>query len=352
MKKVIAIAIAVVFVVVLGVPAVFAGNNGQAGASNTAHLYMYQKYLDSNNVWQVYPGGAWGKMTYFMSGTEFSFVMNGHKLAPGTDYTLIYYPDPWPGHGLIGLGVGTADAYGDVTIQGAVDIGNLPAPWDLNAYASTTTYKNIDGSTGAKIWLVLSSDVDCGARMMTAWTTTQIPQGALVPYLFESALIKFVDTGPNNVATLNLWQKNTGLYGGGDWSIKTDGASGILYYNLAGPTFDFFFDGQTLTPGTGYTLIYYPDLVGNPWPHPVTCLGTGTADASGGIRIAGTMNTGSLPASTDLNANSLTTTYPNGVTGAKIWLVLSGDISVSGVLGWAPSPWLFEGNLISYTCTP
>ena len=339
MRKVIAIAIAAVFVLVLGVPAAFAGNNGQAGNSNTAHLYLYQKYMDSSGVWQVYQGGAWGKMTYFMSGTEFTFVMNGHNLAPGTSYTLIYYPDPWPGYGLIGLGTGTADASGDVTIQGVVDTGNLPAPWDLNANAKTTTY--YDGSTGAKIWLVLSSDVNCGARMMTAWTTTAIDQGTLVPYLFESALIKFSYTG-DNFATENLYQKD------GSWVIVADGASGTLYYNLAGPTFDFVFDGQKLTPGTGYTLIYKPD----PWSASPLCLGTGTTDASGAVRIAGMINTGSLPASTDLNANPLTTTYPDGVTGAKMWLVLSGDISGSGTLGWDPSPWLFEGNLISYTCTP
>jgi len=328
MKKVIAIAVAVVFVLVLGVPAVFAGNNGQAGKSNTAHLYMYQKYLAPDGKWNVYPGGAWGKMTYFMSGTEFSFVMNGHGLAPSMEYTLIYYPDPWPGHGLMGLGSGTTDASGDVTIEAVVDTGDLPAPYDMNAYPATTTYKNIDGSTGAKIWLVLSSDVDCGARMMTGWT---IDSEGLVPYLFESKLVMFDDTD-YNVATWNLWQKNPA-----DWSIVVGGSSGILTYNLAGPTFDFAFDAQKLTPGTGYTLIYFPD------PYPGTGLiplGTCTADANGHVSIAGMKDIGSLPAPYDANA------------AAKMWLVLSGDVGTDHMTGWNPDSYLFEEDPgIVYTDT-
>jgi hypothetical protein len=40
--------------------------------------------------------------------------------------------------------------------------------------------------TGAKIWLVLSSDYDSGSNSMTAWNPNE--------YLFEYNLIKYDDT--------------------------------------------------------------------------------------------------------------------------------------------------------------
>jgi len=330
MRKLIAIAVAIAFVSVLGVPAVFAGSNGQAGKSNTAHLYLYQKYLDPDDgKWYVYPGGAWGKMTYYMSGTEFWFVMNGHDLAIETDYTLIYYPDPWPGLGLMCLGTGTTDDDGDVTIEGMVNTGNLPAPFDLNANPFTTTYKEIDKTTGAKIWLVLSKDVDCGARMMTGWT---ISEEGLVPYLFEKSLINFVDTD-GNVEMLNL----VGKYGGLD-------RSGILTYNLAGPTFDFAFDAQGLVSGTGYTLIYFKDF-GIPWNGcPVTKLASGVAGSDGMLHLANSMDLGM-----DLVDSGVAS---DGVDGAKIWLVTTGNIDGSGFLpAWNPALWLFEDHGIFYDDT-
>jgi hypothetical protein len=141
-------------------PALAAGKSEPAGKSNVGHLYLYEK---NPADWSIVEG-AWGKMKYNLSGSEFDFVFNGHQLVPFVDYTLIYYPDPWPGTGLICLGTGVADDHGDVHIMGAVDTG------DLN---------------GAKIWLVLSSDVNCEAGM-TGWNPEE--------YLFEYALITFDDT--------------------------------------------------------------------------------------------------------------------------------------------------------------
>jgi hypothetical protein len=111
---------------------------GPAGKSNTAHLYLHEKDAD----WNIVDDGAWGKMTYNLSGSTFDFVFNGHNLKGivDTEYTLIYYPDPWPGEGLICLGTGTVDEFGDVHIMGSVDTGNLE---------------------DAKIWLVLSDHVEC-----------------------------------------------------------------------------------------------------------------------------------------------------------------------------------------------
>jgi len=85
------------------------GPNGQAGNSNIAHLYLYEKENFETDGWDVVNKGAWGKMKYNLSGEMFEFVFNGHGLEAEKNYTLIYYPDPWPGTGLICLGNGVAN---------------------------------------------------------------------------------------------------------------------------------------------------------------------------------------------------------------------------------------------------
>lgn len=161
---------------------------GVKGKSNIGHLYLYQKVEPTESgidEWEVVPGGMWGKMKYILSGEEFQFVFNGHDLPLGQNYTLIYYPDPWPGKGLICLGNGTVNEYGEIHIMNSVNTGDLPIENDKNADPDETTY-TWNSKTGAKIWLVLSSDVDCEAQEMVGWT-----QDA---YLFEADLINFEDT--------------------------------------------------------------------------------------------------------------------------------------------------------------
>jgi hypothetical protein len=144
--------------------------------------YLYEK---DPNTWDVIGDGAWAMLKYRPEGTEFKFLLIGKQLLPDTDYTLIYYPDPWPGTGLICLGSGNSDAEGKLKIKGKgdplsagysepVSTGNMPIITDDNA------------EFGAKVWLVLSSDVDCVNENMIAWNPTE--------YLFESTLITFVDT--------------------------------------------------------------------------------------------------------------------------------------------------------------
>jgi hypothetical protein len=129
------------------------------------------------DTWDIIPDGACGKLEFDPSACEFNFKFYGCGLEPGQCYTLIYYPDPWPGAGLICLGSGVANPYGGIKIYGSVDTGDLPAPGDLN------------GPDGAKIWLVLSDDVDCGTpSMMSGWNPTQ--------YLFEETLITYTETYP------------------------------------------------------------------------------------------------------------------------------------------------------------
>jgi len=153
--------------------AVAAGPSGVSGKSNIAHLYLFEK---NPSGWTIVTEGAWGKMLYNQTGATFNFNFNGHRLNQDTSYTLTYYSDPppesWPPDAVICFGSGTADSYGDVHIQGSATIPSLPIATDYNY------------PTGAKIWLVLSSDVNCTAGTWGAgW------QGA--EYLFEYQLMTF-----------------------------------------------------------------------------------------------------------------------------------------------------------------
>ena len=110
--------------------------SGPAGKSHIGHLYLFEK---DPVTWEIIDGGARGKMKYNLEGYEFDFVFNGHGLEQGLDYTLIYYPDPWPGDGLICLGEGTFDFDGNLHIKNTIDTGSLPAMGDENypAYRRT-----------------------------------------------------------------------------------------------------------------------------------------------------------------------------------------------------------------------
>ena len=167
------------------------GPSKQAGKSNVGHLYLYEKMPDPEagreDPWVIVEGGMWGKMKYDLEGPTFDFVFNGHRLPIGVEYTLIYYPDPWPGLGLICLGSGIVVACdeevdceyrgdtGNIHIKGSVDTGHLPIESDENFYE------------GAKIFLVPSVDVDCDYQEMIGWTGDDAN-------LYEGALISFFDT--------------------------------------------------------------------------------------------------------------------------------------------------------------
>ena len=169
MKKYLILVLIVLLIGTLTV-GVLAGKTGQAGKSNTAHLYLYEK---DAVTWEIVDPGAWGKMKYNLSGETFDFVFNGHGLEIGLEYTLIYYPDGWPGEGLICLGSGTVNEEGNIHIAESVDTGDLPAEGDTTPLG------------GAKIWLVLSNDINCDDQFY-GWNPTE--------YLFEDDVITFDDT--------------------------------------------------------------------------------------------------------------------------------------------------------------
>ena len=143
----------------------YRGNIGQAGNSNNAFTELVTKNPDT---WEVDTEGAWAKLKYGLAGGTFDFHLNAHGLEAGVAYSLIYYPDPWPGTGLIVLGEAIADEEGNLLIKGSAETGSLPGEADEN-------------TEGAKIWLVLSDDL--GESAMAGWNPTG--------YLFEYSLITY-----------------------------------------------------------------------------------------------------------------------------------------------------------------
>ncbi len=146
--------------------------NGTGPSANTLLLENKNYATDWSSI---LGDGMWGILKWAGDGDTFDFssTLEAHGLQAGTNYSLIYYADPWPGNnpGAL-LGTGTSNASGDLTIANDLDLGiDLPDPADAN-------YPG-----GAKIWLVPSSD----------WP---FPGGGWNPenYLFETNLIQYDDT--------------------------------------------------------------------------------------------------------------------------------------------------------------
>ena len=106
----------VAFTVVFSSALVFAKSKQEPPPNAKARvgtLYLFQKSA-ADGPWPVVHDGAWGDMKYNLWGDKFNFIFKGRQLNPGTAYTLIYYPDPWPGTNLICLGAGVANRGGNL----------------------------------------------------------------------------------------------------------------------------------------------------------------------------------------------------------------------------------------------
>lgn len=147
MKKTAVVVLLTLLLVVVGVFA--RPPDGPRGNSDINSLFLYEKVPSGS--WPIVEGGAWGRLMF-----SDSFVFNGHGLEPNTDYTLIRYLDPWPGSPVC-LAAGTSNNGGEIHLSGDL----LPG--------------------GRKVWLVLTSDVDCDSQIMAGWDPTR--------YLFENNLI-------------------------------------------------------------------------------------------------------------------------------------------------------------------
>ena len=276
---------------------------------------------------------------FYVSTDHALFMCEGFSLAPGTGYTLIYYPDPWENGStqFIALGSGTADESGYLKIEGDWNPA-IPIEVDENAPAF-------------KIWLVTSSSI---AGDTLKWDTPG-------DWLYETAPFqlmknKGIAPSPETLPTKKCYPPSEGstAIGGkiclcekelGTWNPMPFGASGMLN------TGNWRFVGYRFDPEREYVLIYYPDLAGNPYPHPVVEMGCAYADPCGKLVIKGTFDAASQVREDDLNLNETTTTYVDGSTGIKAWVVPADALTTAGnetLLAWTdPQAFAFEGDLIT-----
>lgn len=136
----------------------------------------------------------------------------------------------------------------------------------------------------------------------------------------------------------------------GNWNPILDGTFGILTYEPEGPTFNYSFSAEGLTPTAGgYCLIYYADpWHGNGTDHSTGFLiDSGNSTGDGKLSLVGNKDIGtSLPNAKDEN-------YPKG---AKVWLVPCSNYNQTThiVNDWTPANWLFgkfEDSWVHYTRT-
>lgn len=128
---------------------------------------------NKNPDWTVIEDNIQATVTYTPVGQHFDYSLVGTVGETDTDYSLIYYGDPWPGNnpGAF-LGEGTSDVEGSIEFEGSVTIHEgLPIAPDENY------------PEGAKLWLVPSEDYDPESNAMTAWNQAS--------YLYEYNLITY-----------------------------------------------------------------------------------------------------------------------------------------------------------------
>ncbi|UCE97612.1 MAG: hypothetical protein JSV74_06630 [Dehalococcoidia bacterium] len=230
MKKVILIGLVAILSVALASPVMAAkpewanfglgGIVGQAGNSSNWFMKLFEK--DSTD-WTIVEGGAWGKLKYTLTEETFDFHFNGHGLEPSVEgeppikYALIYYPDPWPGEGLIIFGSDASNEGGNVHIKGSANIeGLLPRTDEFGEVLD----ENVIENGGIKVWLVLLSDVDEvdeGENQMAGWQPAE--------YLFEYDLIPVVAPEVETV-TSESTDNNPGNPNKSDKSEKSNNGKG------------------------------------------------------------------------------------------------------------------------------
>jgi hypothetical protein len=148
-------------------------NNGQfvcGGEGEEERTVLGLDNKDEN--WNAVQDDRYGQLSFNPSHPTFDYTLDVYKMDANELYSLIYYPDPWPGTGSIEIGTFMTDGSGNATKSGDVDLGvDLPIAGDTN-------------SPGAKLWVVPSSH----------WSGGQMTNWIMADYLFEHNLVTYDDT--------------------------------------------------------------------------------------------------------------------------------------------------------------
>ncbi len=127
-------------------------------------LVLENENMTTSPDWTPITGdGIGGVLTWAGDGPTFSYSVSASGLPATTNYSLIYYADPYPGNnpGKL-IGTGTTDSGGNLAFSDNPDLGmDLPMPTDANSGAP---------HNGAKIWLIPSANYNVGTNSVTPWT--------------------------------------------------------------------------------------------------------------------------------------------------------------------------------------
>lgn len=299
--------------------------------------------------------GLWSKVL-FIDGTVHTGNVNAEFLNPFTD-------DDGVGDGVCGIGTGSCDPKEPGPNPGRYDKGFADCTAELDEtdpQILNVVIANGYPSYWCTVWFTVENTGTVPVKVQ-AYNLTGLPevlevvptglligdqidpdeelQGGLSIHIKQEA-DETEDYNFTAAITLVQWNeyREDGAMalcsksGDPDWTCVPGGATGVLYFDPAAPTFDYDFDAEGLDPGTNYSLIYYPEPQ-TIWPWPITVIASGASDTDGDIHLLGSFNFGA-------NLND-----------AKIWLVLSADIVGGSMTGWNPTEYLFEETLIDYNDT-
>ena len=160
-------------------------------------LSLILENKDSSSWQQIIGDGIQATLEYNDMGPEFKYSLTATGLQNDTEYSLIYYADFDPRFDVWGgnnpgalITTITADGSGNIVTTGSTNLGiNLPSKPDWNIDPTPNYCNGANGfdyynhCSGAKIWLVPSSDYDAVNKKVINCNPTQ--------WLFETDLISY-----------------------------------------------------------------------------------------------------------------------------------------------------------------
>jgi len=170
-KRILRISLALTVIVALCM-----GTTATASSPYDTKLVLENKDASWN---EINGDGIKGVLWFGSSSYEFKYQFFAKGLAADTDYSLIYYADPWPGD--------NGAVIANFTSNGS---GRIPK-WQTGSvelYTSLPCALDDNYPTGAKIWLVPTSFLTAGDMPMLGWNRAAM--------LFERNLITYTDTSP------------------------------------------------------------------------------------------------------------------------------------------------------------
>ena len=175
---------------IMVIPAIADSGGGDGGQSTVGTLILDNK---DGTTWQRIADGKYGIFTYNSSGNTLDWTLNAVGLITGTEYSLIYFADPYPGNKPGALiwsgttGTGTSISVPSTHTELNMDLPTAPDSNMLVSHAGAPDFYTTP--LGAKIWLIPSAYYNPVSNSVVAWNPTVVSS-----ILFETNLILYTDT--------------------------------------------------------------------------------------------------------------------------------------------------------------